>query len=53
MRRVAEELSDRRFSMVVSAQQHVLFAGLTAEEFAMRNRRLTEALLQISPANPA
>jgi glycosyltransferase involved in cell wall biosynthesis len=48
MRRMAEQLSiddNRRFNMVVSAQRRLLSADLTAEGFAMRNRRLSEKLL--------
>jgi glycosyltransferase involved in cell wall biosynthesis len=48
MRRMAEQLSrddNRRFNMVVSAQHRLLSAELTAEGFAMRNRRLSEGLL--------
>jgi glycosyltransferase involved in cell wall biosynthesis len=48
MRAVAEELSkddERRFSMIVKAQNRLISAELTAQGFAMRNRRLSEELL--------
>jgi glycosyltransferase involved in cell wall biosynthesis len=48
MRAAAEELSrdnERRFSMMVKAQRRVISADLTAQGFAMRNRRLSEELL--------
>lgn len=49
MRAAAEELSkddERRFSMMVKAQRRVISADLTAQGFAMRNRRLSEELLR-------
>jgi glycosyltransferase involved in cell wall biosynthesis len=48
MRAAAEELSkddERRFSMIVKAQNRLISAELTAQGFAMRNRRLSEELL--------
>jgi glycosyltransferase involved in cell wall biosynthesis len=48
MRAAAEELSKhhtQRFMMVNKAQEHLLAADLTAQGFALRNRRLSEGLL--------
>jgi glycosyltransferase involved in cell wall biosynthesis len=51
MRAEAEELSKddkRRFSMIVKAQKRMISTNLTAQGFAMRNRRLSEELLSNS-----
>jgi hypothetical protein len=51
MRAAAEELSKddkRRFSMIVKAQKWMISTNLTAQGFAMRNRRLSEELLSNS-----
>lgn len=53
MRAAAEELSnddEQRFSMIVKAQNRLISAELTAQGFAMRNRRLSEELLRNSAA---
>jgi glycosyltransferase involved in cell wall biosynthesis len=51
MRAAVEELSkddERRFSMIVNAQRRMISADLTAQGYAMRNRRLSEELLSNS-----
>jgi glycosyltransferase involved in cell wall biosynthesis len=55
MRVAADELSaddDRRFTMVVKAQERLISADLTAHGFATRNRHLSEELLRSSSATP-
>jgi hypothetical protein len=55
MRVVADELSaddDRRFAMVVTAQERLIAADLTVRGFATRYRPLSEELLRSSSAIP-
>jgi glycosyltransferase involved in cell wall biosynthesis len=52
MRAAVEALcqdADRRFSMIIKAQERIISAELTTEGFAMRNRRLSEQLLASEP----
>jgi glycosyltransferase involved in cell wall biosynthesis len=56
MRVAVDELSaddNRRFTMVVKAQERLISADLTAHGFATRNRCLSEELLRSSSATPS